>query len=220
VKEKYKEIIDIVILFVLTGIGIATALNLLPYINRLPVFNRIVAMAAAQFTIAGLGAVIIMLWRKERFSGFGLKKENIIKSLALGASFTILYLAATYVMEGSLNWMPFKQVDVTKPTLALEFPFNIIGICLIALSWGFFEGFNLIYISKKINSLFKIQNPFLKLGPLVIVICNILVHIAMGQSFLNAASGSIATYIVVIIPELTGNSWGSILIFLMLWNAV
>lgn len=219
-KEKYKKIIDLVILLAFTGIGVTTALNLLPYINKLPIFSKIAAMAAAQFAIAGLGAIIIMVWRKEKFKDFGLKKENSIKSLCVGAVFIMAYLAVTYFLEGSLNWMPFKQVDVTKPALALGFPLNIIGIVIIALSWGFFEGFNFVYISNKINNLFKISNPFLQPGPLAIVVCNIMVHMAMGQTFLNAASGSIATYAVVMIPELTGNSWGSILIFMLLWNAV
>lgn len=116
--------------------------------------------------------------------------------------------------------MPFKQVDVTKLALTLKFPLNILGLFFIVLSYGFFEGFNLVYISEKINSLSNISNPFLKLGPLVIVICNTLVHMGMGQNFLNAASGSIAVYAVTIIPALTGNSLGSILIFMLLWNAI
>ncbi|NMC55988.1 MAG: hypothetical protein GYA50_02035 [Eubacteriaceae bacterium] len=219
-KERHKKIIDLVILFAVTGIGVSAALSLLPYINKLEAFSRIIATASAQFAIAGLGAVIVMLLRKEKFTDYGLKKENIIKSLCIGAAFTVVYLTVIYFIEGGLTWMPFRQVDVTKPALSLGFPLNIIGIIIIALSWGFFEGYTLIYISKKINSLFNITNPFLKPGPLVIILCNILIHMAMGQSFLNAASGSIATYVVVMIPELTGNSWGSILIFMMLWNAV
>jgi hypothetical protein len=56
----------------------------------------------------------------------------------------------------------------------------------------------------------KFQTHF-KPGTCSIVLCNILIHMAVGQPFLSADSGLIATYAVVIIPEITDNSWGSIL---------
>lgn len=98
-KNIKNKIIDIIFIFALTGIGISLALNLLPYIKNLSGLIKIIAMSTAQFSIAGLGVVIVMLWRKERFCNYGIKKENALKSLLLGALFICVYLAAIYIKK-------------------------------------------------------------------------------------------------------------------------
>jgi hypothetical protein len=219
-KNKTKTIIDIILIFVITGIGVALANFLLPSLNKLTGFLKIISMAFMQFLIAGFAMIMIMIFRNEKFKDYGLKKEKSIRSLILGAAFIIAYLSLYYLFKGYLDWSPFKQVLVMDNALNYFFPLNVLGVMIIALVWGFFEGFNFVYISKKINSLFRIRNPFLKPGPIIIVICNIIVHLSTGHGLGSSLSGSIPTYIVCLIPEITGNSWGSVLIFLLLWNAI
>jgi hypothetical protein len=189
-------------------------------VDGLPLLVRTIYIAFIQFAIAGLGVVIIMLWRKERFGSYGLKKDGIIKSLIYGSVLIVIFLFYTYIKEGSIDYIPFRTVNVTPELLKAGFPVNIIGMLIVAVSWGFFEGFNYIYISKKINELIKIKSPFLRLGPIIMGVSCIFVHGAVGQNMLEILGTFFIVYFMLLIPQLTENSWGSVLIFMLFWNAV
>jgi hypothetical protein len=189
-------------------------------VNDFSLLIRTLYIAFIQFSIAGLGVVIIMLWRKEKFSDYGLVKDGIIKSLIFGGALLILFLIYTYVKEGTINYFPFRQVNVTPELLNSGFPVNIAGMLIVAAAWGFFEGFNYVYLSKKINELVNNKNPFLRLGPIIMGISCIFVHGAVGQNMLETLGTFFIVYFMLLIPELTKNSWGCILIFILFWNAV
>ena len=49
--------------------------------ENINVVSRLLLNAGIQFGVAGLGIVIIMFFRKESFSSYGLKMDNIVKSI-------------------------------------------------------------------------------------------------------------------------------------------
>ena len=221
IHEHKATLVDIGVVLALTTIAIAVVVSFQSSLKSLTGFPSILWTALAQFSVAGLGPVIVMLARRERFEQYGLVKENVAKSLSLGMLCIAAYVLYVFVSQGTIEWMPFRMVTITRPALQLQVPLNVLGILLIAASWGFFEGFTLLFASKKIDSLAHRANPFLKPGPLVVVVLNILVHLSTGHTIDASWIASAAViYVVLIIPELTRNSWGSVLIFFALWNAM
>jgi hypothetical protein len=223
--EKSNKALDLIVIFIITCITLTFIMAfgqkaVIGVVDGLPLLIRTIYIGFIQFAIAGLGVVIIMLWRRERFEDYGLKREGITKSLIFGSVLIIIFLLYTYIKEGSIDYFPFRQVNVTPELIKAGFPVNIIGMLVVAGAWGFFEGFNYIYISKKINELVKIKIPFLRMGPIIMGISCIFVHGAVGQNMLEILGTFFIVYFVLLIPELTENSWGSILIFMLFWNAV
>ena len=49
--------------------------------GNINVVLRLLLNAGIQFGVAGLGIVIVMFFRKESFSSYGLKMDNIVKSI-------------------------------------------------------------------------------------------------------------------------------------------
>jgi hypothetical protein len=223
--EKRKIVADLLVVLIVTTIALIPIMifgqkKVIGVVNGSPLLVKIIFMALIQFAIAGLGVVIVMLKDKEKFNQFGLKKDGILKSMAFGAVLTLIFITYTYIKEGSIYYMPFRQVHYWNDLINSNFPVNIIGMMVVALAWGFFECFNYVYISRKINRLINIKNPFLRLGPIVMGISCIFVHGAVGQDMLTIAGSLFIVYLTLLIPELTGNSWGSVLIFMLFWNAV
>ncbi len=214
-------IIDLVIFGLITLISVVVVVNFNSQLRSLTGILDVFITPMAQFSIAGLGAVIVMFIRKEKFTNYRFVRSNIIKPLLLGLASVVAFLIYTYFTNGGISWMPFKQVHETSVAFRLQFPLNVIGLTLIAIAWGFFEGFTWIFASQKINSMFNIRNPFLRPAALGVIAVNIIIHASLGQNIdLKWIASSIITYIVITIPELTKNSWGSIVIFFGLWNAL
>lgn len=53
----------------------------------------------------------------------------------------------------NLSYFPLQNFNFTKPVLAAGFPVNIIGMMIIIITWGFFEGFSYVVLSDRINKL-------------------------------------------------------------------
>lgn len=54
--------------------------------------------------------------------------------------------------------------ELTADVLAAGFPMNILGMALIVIVWGFFEGINYIVISDKINTRYPAKNFWVNWG--------------------------------------------------------
>jgi hypothetical protein len=111
---------------------------------------------------------------------------------------------------------------MTKESLASSFPVNIIGMLLIVLSWGFFEGFNYVVISQKINIRFPASNRWLSWGAVVCAVMCILIHGVIGitpENIIETICVFIVIYGMLMVKEYTDNAWGSVFIFMFLWNA-
>ncbi|MEF2576316.1 MAG: hypothetical protein UIQ90_10995 [Eisenbergiella sp.] len=65
---------------------------------------------------------------------------------------------------------------ITDDVIASGIPVSILGMALIVLVWGFFEGFNYVVICDKINRRYLATNQWLDYGAIICAIVNILFH--------------------------------------------
>lgn len=186
------------------------------------VLLRTLVMASIQFGVAGLGMTVVMIIRKENFRSYGLKREGalraIVFSLLMGIPH-ILFLVFTGAFRG---YRPFQAVWMTRDVLSGGFPVNMFGILIIAAVWGFFEGFNYVVISDKINTRYPCKNRWLNWGAIVCAVACILIHGAIGvtpESIIEAATIFILIYGMLMVKAFTGNAWGIVVLFVFLWNA-
>ena len=118
--------------------------------SSISVIPRLLLNAGVQFGIAGLGITIVCIFRKENFTYFGLTRKNLFKTII----WTIIcFVPSTcYIfLSGQFNgYQPFS-ILITDDVIASGIPFSILGMALIVLVWGFFEGFNYVVICDKIN---------------------------------------------------------------------
>lgn len=94
---------------------------------------------------------------------------------------------------------------------------------ITAICWGFFEGFNYVVISDKINQRYPSSNKFLNWGAIVCAIMCILVHGAVGvtpDAILQMLVTMLLIYGMLLVKDKTGNAWGCVLLFVLYWNAI
>lgn len=113
------------------------------------IWKRFFSSALLQFSLAGLGSSIVMIYRKEKFKDYGLVRKNALKAIVLSVIACIPAFIFMLVNGEIVSYFPFKEVYTTREFLSSGFPANILGYGLTALVWGFFEGFNYVVISKK-----------------------------------------------------------------------
>ncbi|MGE5579921.1 MAG: hypothetical protein ACM3WU_07750 [Bacillota bacterium] len=184
---------------------------------------RTLLMAVFQFGIAGLGISIVAAIRKESFVHYGLTARNLPRVVALTALAVVPYLvyrAATGTLTG---YMPFRQVNMTAELLASGFPRNVLGMSIVAVAWGFFEGFNYAVISNKINTRYPSKNVWLNWGAILCGVLCLLIHGMVGvtpDALAEAAAVFFIIYWMLIAKSLTGNAWGTVLLFIFFWNAI
>ena len=123
--------------------------------SSISVIPRLLLNAGVQFGIAGLGITIVCIFRKENFTYFGLTRKNLFKTII----WTIIcFVPSTcYIfLSGQFNgYQPFS-ILITDDVIASGIPFSILGMALIVLVWGFFEGFNYVVICDKINKRYTV----------------------------------------------------------------
>lgn len=190
--------------------------------NSIPILLRVLLAAAFQFGLAGLGITIVSIMRKESFRSHGLRIKGILPSIGLCSLCFIPYIVFMLVTDQLTGYLPFQSVWTTKEVLASGFPSNIAGILITATAWGFFEGFNYVVISDKINKLYPGKNKWLNWGAIICAVFCVLIHGAVGvtaESIVEMLSIMIIIYGMLIAKEFTGNAWGCVFIFVFLWNA-
>ena len=183
---------------------------------------RLLLAASLQFGVAGLGITIISLLRKEKFSIHGLNRLNILKSIVLCSLCFIPNIIYTYYNDGKILYFPFRRVLTTNEIIASGFPVNVIGILITSLMWGFFEGFNYVVISDKINERYPSKNVWVNWGAISCGVLCILVHGVIGvtvNDILEMLSIFIIIYGMLMVKTITKNAWGCVFIFIIFWNA-
>lgn len=186
------------------------------------VLLRVLLGATFQFGIAGLGITIVSVFRKESFFSHGLKKKGTVISTILCVVCFLPNIFFSFATKQVSNYLPFQSVWTTEDVLASGFPTNVIGMFITVITWGFFEGFNYVVISDKINARYQSKNKWLNLGAISCAILCILIHGAIGVSLENIIETLTIFFLIygmLIIKEQTGNAWGCITIFILLWNA-
>lgn len=183
--------------------------------------SRLLINSGAQFGIAGLGVVVVCILRKEKFSLFGLVKQNTLKSIIGSVACFIPYLCYIFVSGQYEGYQPF-DILIADAVLKSGFPTNILGMSLIVVVWGFFEGFNYVVISDKLNSRYPSKNQWLDIGAITCAVIGILFH-PLNISFwgvLEIVTTFIALYGMLIVKKKTKNAWGCVFVFCFIWNAL
>ncbi|MDO4719954.1 MAG: hypothetical protein Q4A78_04770 [Peptostreptococcaceae bacterium] len=139
------------------------------------VFPRLLLNAAIQYGVAGLGITIVCIFRKEKFTHFGLMRKNLFKAI-LGTILCFIPSIGYIFLSGRFEgYQPFG-ILIAKDVMASGLPFSITGMVLIVVVWGFFEGFNYAVISEKINRRYPSKNQWLDYGAITCGIVCILFH--------------------------------------------
>ena len=185
------------------------------------VVPRLLLNVGVQFGVAGLGITIVCILRKEKFTQFGLTRNNVFKAII----WTIICFVPSilYVfLSGQFNgYQPFS-ILITDDVIASGIPFSIIGMALIIVVWGFFEGFNYAVICEKINRRYPSKKKWLDYGAITCAIICILFH-PFSTSFwgiVEMITTFIAIYGMLMVKKQTGNAWGCVFAFCFIWNAI
>lgn len=90
-----------------------------------------------QFGLAGLGITIVSIIRKESFVSHGLTRKNIPLTLALSAFCCVPDFLYNYFAGNIHAWFPFSDVHTTSEVIASGFPYNVLGMLITSVCWGF-----------------------------------------------------------------------------------
>lgn len=187
------------------------------------VLRVLVVGVGGQFGLAGLGIIIVCILRKEKFQSFGLNTKNLIPALLLSLACCIPDFIYCVISGNVHAWCPFWDVNTTPELLKSGFPYNVLGMLITAVCWGFFEGFNYVVIRDKLSELYPSRSKFWDWGALVCAIMCILVHGAIGvtpDAVVEMLVTMFLIYGMLLVRKLTGNAWGCVLIFMVYWNAI
>lgn len=145
------------------------------------------------YSLAGLGFTIVMLWRKEKLSSYGLVKKNAIVSVLLSVLVFVPHLIFLIATKGYHGYVPMSGAIIYDSIVQRSFLQQILCMIIVFAIWGFCEGFTYVYVGQKINTLFPIKSKYINWG---------------------AVLGGI-----LMIKDINKNAWGCIVSFLFLWNA-
>lgn len=190
--------------------------------DGVPILFRVLLGALFQYGLAGFGITIVSIIRKEHFFSYGLKTEGMFLSILFCILCFVPNIIFSYALGYSNSYLPFQSVWTTKEVLASNFPINIIGMLITATIWGFFEGFNYVVISEKINRRYPTNSKWINWGAIFCSIMCILIHGAIGVTFegiIEMLTILIIIYGMLMVKEFTGNAWGCVFVFMFLWNA-
>jgi len=111
---------------------------------------------------------------------------------------------------------------MTSELLGSNFVVGATGYFIIAVTWGFFEGFNYVVICEKINKLLPVKHGWLNWGAIICGVMCILIHGMIGvtpESIIEMLTVFVAIYGMLVTRTVTGNAWGCVFVFVFLWNA-
>lgn len=185
-----------------------------------PILLRLFMSVTIQFGMAGLGITIVYIFRRERLSNYGLKRQGSIWSILISMICFVPYFLLMLLTNQIKGYQPLS-IMITDDILAGNLFINIIGVFTIAIVWGFFEGFNYVVISDKINKRYPTHNKWLDWGAFTCAMMCIFVHFNNFSilGLLEILTTFILIYGMLLVKKYTNNAWGCIFVFLFLWNA-
>ena len=230
-KERKKQLdIDLWIILIIAVLNLTIYMILNSKINRIaynPDINIILRVLFVgglfQFGLAGLGISIVSIIRKESFFAYGLHSKKLVLTFVLSVLCCVPDFIYNLVVGNVHTWFPFSDVNFTDEVLKSSFPINIVGMLIIAICWGFFEGFNYVVISDKISERFPSRNRYWDWGAFVCAVMCIVVHGAIGitpDAIIEMLCTIFLIYGMLMVRKKTENAWGCVLIFMVYWNAL
>lgn len=189
--------------------------------DSISVVPRLLLNAAVQYGIAGLGITIVCILRKEKFTYFGLTRKNIFKAI-IGTIICFVPSICYIFLSGQFNGYEPFSILITEDVIASGLPFSIIGMAVIIVVWGFFEGFNYVVVCEKINRRYPSKKKWLDYGAIICAVICILLH-PFSTSFwgiVELITTFISIYGMLLVRKQTGNAWGCVFAFCFIWNAI
>lgn len=169
--------------------------------------------AILQFCCEGVAPLTLMLWRRESFTSYGLTRKRLATSLLLGLALAALYDLGCSWAQGALLWIPFGGHGVMRRALAAPPSSAFLGVVLVLLSWGFMESFFGVYFARKVHgALGHAGRGWLAPGAIAFALFNGAIHAMIGQGLAGFLTSFASGYAIAVIPAVTENSWGSVLV--------
>ena len=189
--------------------------------SSISVWPRLLASAGFEFGIAGLGITLVCIIRKIPFVNFGLKKENAGKAI-VGAVLCFLPHIFYVIISGQFEGYEPLSVMVTPDLHKAGIFATILGTLIIAVVWGFFEGFNYAVIAQFISERYPVNSKWFDPGALVCTLMGIMFHPVHFDALgiVDLITTFVALYGMLMIRKYTKNSWGCVFAFLFIWNAI
>lgn len=186
-----------------------------------PLLLRFLPVLLIQFGMSCLGVLIVLLKNKEPLALHGLVRKNAGLSVALCLLVSLPTLAFLFLTHDLHGFLPFQGMFLTREILNAPIPFALPGYLVIALTWGLGEGLFYVVLADKINRLHSPRG-FWNEGAFVCALIAIAIHGMIGigtAALLEALATFILMYGSLWVRDKTGNAWGNILIFFLIWNA-
>lgn len=174
------------------------------------------------FSLAGIGFVTVMIFRKEKFIEFGLVKKGALVSILLSIVAFIPHFIFLMVSKGFHGYMPMSGAIIFDSVMEQQLFVKIFCMIIVYFLWGFCEGFNYVFISQKLNIIFPNKRKFLNIGALVCGFLCVMLHGGISFNMIaifDALTMFVFVYGILLIKDINNNSWGCIFAFLFLWNA-
>jgi len=189
--------------------------------SDISIIPRLLLSAGIQYGIAGLGITIVCILRREKFTQFGLTRRNFVKTILGTLLCFVPYICYIFASGQFDGYRPFS-VMMTADVMASGIPMSIIGMVLIIIVWGFFEGFNYVVVCEKINRRYPSKIQWLDYGAIICAVICILFH-PFSTSFwgiIEIITTFVAIYGMLIVKNKTNNAWGCVFAFCFIWNAL
>lgn len=224
--EQKRLDVDLWIIFVATvlfyGIFAIFGKRMMDFVSneQIPIFQRLLFASSIQYGIAGLGITVVCVLRKQSFASFGLRKEGAIRAIVGTILCCVPYIVFLFLSGRFEGYQPLG-ILLADDILKAGVLFSFFGMLLIAVVWGFFEGFNYVVVCDKINQRYPNKNRWLDYGALLCAIICLLMH-PFSLSFpdiIEAITSFIIIYGMLIVKRETNNAWGCVFAFLFIWNA-
>lgn len=228
---KKGKILDLVVIMLISGLALTgyflLTQVLFPGFEKNESINIVLRVLLvgffAQFGLAGMGISVVCIYRKESFLNHGLTKKNLLISVFFCLVCCVPELIYNLATKTVYGWFPFIGVNFTRELFSESALATIVSYILIALFWGFFEGFNYVVIADKINELLPSKYTYLDWGALIMAIFCIIVHGAVGvtaSGLLEMFTTMFLIYGMLIVRKITGNAWGCVAVFFFYWNSL
>lgn len=174
------------------------------------------------YCLAGLGFTIAMLFRKEKFSEFGLIKKNAFIAILFSIICFLPHFIFLIVTRGFHGYIPMSGAIVYDSVMQRSIQEKIFCMIIIFIVWGFCEGFSYIYIAQKINVIFPVKSKWLNVGAIVGALLCVFMHGGISldvKVMFDALTMFVFVYGILVTKNITGNAWGCIFSFFFLWNS-
>ena len=211
--EQRKAVVDLAIVIAVFVLGSLSIPALDPILRRGHGVTGAVTLAAYQFTLEGLAPFLLILLRRESLRAYGLTRDGVGRSLALAVALAIVYDASMSWYSGAPAWIPLRRQPATRMSLEAGIPGALVGIAVTVAVWGAAEGFFGVYLASKVSRALRAPyRGWLSSGALAFALFNGAVHLIVGQGLEGFITSFASGYAIAVIPSVTGNAWGSLLV--------